>query len=106
MTNVGIPRSSFHGKRNFNIISGLDCAGTGFRVFAGRVCAGKRLRLFTGPRDTGYENPHFSRNAGYGIRNLHFARDHGIRDTAFRSCLGPRDNPEFRTIPGKALKIG
>jgi len=67
LTNVGIPRSSIHGMRDFNIIAGFVGAGTGFWVFAGDAFVREwDGAFFTGPRDT-----------GYGIS--HFARDHGIK---------------------------
>ena len=88
LTNVGIPRSSVPGMRDFNIIAGFVRAGTGFRVYARDAFwarTGFRL-FFKGSRDTGCGTSHFSRDTGYGIRELAF-------------CTGPRNNPESRTIP-------
>ena len=87
--NVGIPRSSIDGMRDFNIIAGFVCAGTGFRFFHGTT--GYRIQdshssRDTGMRDTGYRILHGT--TGYGIS--HFTRDHGIRDTGFGIFTNPR----------------
>ena len=72
MTNLGIPRSSIHGMRDFNIIAGFVCAGTGCWIHL-RVCTGTGFRVSIG-------------TAGCGIRDFAF-------------CTAPRDNPGSRKIP-------
>lgn len=74
-----------------------------------RFCGNGISLYFTGRRDTGYGVSHFSRDTGHGIRDRGFRILNGttgfaIRDFAF--CTVPRDNPESRTTPGKALKSG